>query len=77
MSTKSREPWLIEAGQRFITIRRSRDLSQRELSRISGVARQTIQRLENGTAFPTPTTRVKLEAALGVESLGRVLLEER
>jgi len=78
MSTDTkREPWLVEAGSRFTTLRRAKGLSIRELSRLSGVARQTITKLENGIAFPGSPVRVHLGDALEVENLGRVLMEER
>ncbi|MBC8425108.1 helix-turn-helix transcriptional regulator [bacterium] len=78
MSTDTkREPWLVEAGSRFTTLRRAQSLSIRELSRLSGVARQTITKLEKGIAFPGSLVRLALGEALGVENLGRVLMEER
>lgn len=78
MSTHTkREPWLVEAGQRFITIRRAAGESQRSLAKKSGVARQTIQRLEDGLTFPGSSVRVKLAEALGCPNLGRLLMEER
>ncbi len=74
---KTKEPWLVEAGSRFTTLRRAKGLSIRELSKRSGVARQTITKLEKGIAFPGSPVRVHLGDALDVPNLGRLLLEER
>ncbi len=78
MSTEQRkEPWLVEAGQRFITLRRAKGFSQRSLAEKANVTRQTIRRLEEGTTFPGSPIRVKLADALECPDLGRLLLEER
>ena len=42
-------------------------LSVRKLSKLSGVATATIQRLKSGDSTPHPTTVTKLSAALGVD----------
>jgi len=44
-----------------------RDISQRELSRISGVTQNIISRMENGTRTPQFQTLVKLIDALDLE----------
>ncbi len=41
-------------------------ISQRELSRLSGVAQKTISRIENGIDVPTLETLGKLANALGM-----------
>ncbi|PLR72270.1 helix-turn-helix domain-containing protein [Bacillus sp. UMB0728] len=41
-------------------------ISQRELSRLSGVAQKTISRMENGIDVPTLETLGKLANALGM-----------
>jgi transcriptional regulator with XRE-family HTH domain len=48
-------------------LRRERALSQRELSRITGIAFDTISRLETGKQRAQPRTIRKLAEALGVE----------
>jgi len=52
---------------RLKDIRQRRALSQRELSKLAGVSRVTIVRLEAGGEDPFPTTVRKLAAALGVD----------
>ena len=54
-------------GARLRRLRRERALSQRELSRITGVAFDTISRLETGKQQAQPRTIRKLADALGVE----------
>ena len=48
-------------------IRERRALSQRELSKLAGVSRMTIVRLEAGGEDPFPTTVRKLAKALDVD----------
>ena len=48
-------------------IRRERALSQRDLSRMTGIAFDTISRLETGKQRAQPRTIRKLADALGVE----------
>jgi len=52
---------------RLLEIRRQRALSQRELSKLAGVSRVTIVRLEAGGEDPFPTTVRKLATALNVD----------
>ncbi len=54
-------------GARLRRLRRERALSQRELSRMTGVAFDTISRLETGKQRAQPRTIRKLARALGVE----------
>ncbi len=54
-------------GARLRRLRRDRALSQRELSRTTGVAFDTISRLETGKQRAQPRTIRKLADALGVE----------
>ena len=54
-------------GERLRQVRRERALSQRDLSRMTGVAFDTISRLENGKQDAQPKTIRKLAEALGVE----------
>ncbi|RYI30561.1 XRE family transcriptional regulator [Bacillus infantis] len=49
-------------------------ISQRELSRLSGVAQKTISRIENGIDVPTLETLGKLANALGMSV---VLVEDQ
>jgi transcriptional regulator with XRE-family HTH domain len=56
--------------------RRVRGLSQRQLAAISGVARQTILRTENGRTKPTAGTLVLLAHALGVAAADLLGLTE-
>ena len=61
-------------GARLRRIRRVRALSQRELSRMTGMAFDTISRLETGKQRAQPRTIRKLADALGVEP--RELMKE-
>jgi transcriptional regulator with XRE-family HTH domain len=54
-------------GPRLRRLRRERALSQRDLTRITGVAFDTISRLETGKQRAQPRTIRKLAEALGVE----------
>lgn len=54
-------------GERLRQIRRERALSQRDLSRITGVAHDSICQLETGKREAQPKTIRKLAEALGVE----------
>ncbi len=61
-------------GTRLRRLRRERALSQRDLSRMTGVAFDTISRLEIGKQRAQPRTIRKLADALGVEP--RELMKE-
>ena len=52
---------------RLREVRARRALSQRELSKLAGVSRVTIVRLEAGGHDPFPTTVRKLASALDVD----------
>jgi transcriptional regulator with XRE-family HTH domain len=54
-------------GPRLRRLRRERALSQRELSSRTGIAFDTISRLETGKQRAQPRTIRKLADALGVE----------
>jgi transcriptional regulator with XRE-family HTH domain len=54
-------------GARLRRIRRERALSQRDLTRMTGIAFDTISRLETGKQRAQPRTIRKLADALGVE----------
>jgi len=54
-------------GTRLRRLRRERALSQRELSRMTGIAFDTISRLETGKQQAQPRTIRKLADALDVE----------
>jgi transcriptional regulator with XRE-family HTH domain len=54
-------------GTRLRRLRRERAVSQRDLSRLTGVAFDTISRLETGKQRAQPRTIRKLADALGVE----------
>jgi transcriptional regulator with XRE-family HTH domain len=54
-------------GTRLRRLRRVRALSQRELSSMTGIAFDTISRLETGKQRAQPRTIRKLADALGVE----------
>ena len=53
-------------GARLRKVRREHALSQRDLSRITGIAFDTISRLETGKQRAQPRTIRKLADALGV-----------
>ena len=54
-------------GERLRQLRRESALSQRDLSRTTGVAFDTISRLETGKQDAQPKTLRKLAEALGVK----------
>jgi transcriptional regulator with XRE-family HTH domain len=54
-------------GEKLRRFRRARALSQRDLSRITGVAFDTISRLETGKQRAQPKTIRSLAGALGIE----------
>jgi transcriptional regulator with XRE-family HTH domain len=54
-------------GGRLRRLRRERALSQRDLTRMTGIAFDTISRLETGKQRAQPRTIRKLADALGVE----------
>jgi transcriptional regulator with XRE-family HTH domain len=54
-------------GARLRRVRREHALSQRDLSRITGIAFDTISRLETGKQRAQPRTIRRLADALGVE----------
>ena len=56
-------------GARLRRLRRERALSQRELSRMTGVAFDTISRLETGKQQAQPRTIRKLADALDVQPI--------
>jgi transcriptional regulator with XRE-family HTH domain len=61
-------------GPRLRQIRRERALSQRDLTRMTGIAFDTISRLETGKQRAQPRTIRKLADTLGVEP--RELMKE-
>ena len=54
-------------GARLRRLRRERALSQRDMTRMTGIAFDTISRLETGKQRAQPRTIRKLADALGVE----------
>ncbi|WP_088363156.1 helix-turn-helix transcriptional regulator [Bacillus cereus] len=62
---KFSEIMALELFGKIMAIRYRKEISQRELSRLSGVAQKTISRLENGEDSPKLETILKLAAALG------------
>ena len=54
-------------GERLRQLRREQALSQRDLSRITGIAHDSISQLETGKRDAQPRTIRKLAEALGVE----------
>jgi transcriptional regulator with XRE-family HTH domain len=54
-------------GNRLRQLRRERAFSQRDLSRITGIAHDSISHLETGKREAQPKTIRKLAEALGVE----------
>lgn len=57
----------LEMVSKLMATRNRKRLSQRELSRLSGVSQKTISRLESGLDSPTLETLVKLASALNME----------
>lgn len=67
---KSKNPslyFVLEIVGELMAIRDRKKISQRELSKISGVAQKTISRIENGVDTPTIETLGKLAYALGAK----------
>ena len=54
-------------GKRLRQLRRERAFSQRDVSRITGIAHDSISQLETGKRDAQPRTIRKLAEALGVE----------
>lgn len=54
-------------GERLRQLRRERALSQRDLSRITGIAHDSISQLETGKRDAQPRSILKLAEALGVK----------
>lgn len=54
-------------GERLRQLRRERALSQRDLSRLTGIAHDSISQLETGKRDAQPRTIRKLAEALGVK----------
>ena len=54
-------------GERLRQLRGERALSQRDLSRLTGIAHDSISQLETGKRDAQPRTIRKLAEALGVE----------
>lgn len=63
-------------GTKLRRLRRERALSQRDLSRMTGVAFDTISRLETGKQEAQHRTIRKLAEALGVEPRELMRIEE-
>jgi transcriptional regulator with XRE-family HTH domain len=61
-------------GERLRQLRREQALSQRDLSRITGIAHDSISQLETGKREAQPRTIRNLAEALGVEP--RELMKE-
>ena len=61
-------------GERLRQLRREQALSQRDLSRVTGIAHDSISQLETGKRDAQPRTIRKLAEALGVEP--KVLMKE-
>ena len=57
----------MDIGKRLRTIRESKDLSQGDIERRSGLLRSYISRVEGGYTGPSLTTLEKFARALGVE----------
>lgn len=72
---KNEDPVLyyrLEIIGKLISMRNLKGISQRELSRLSGVPQKTISRIENGIDYPKLNTLVKLLYPLGM----RISIEE-
>ena len=54
-------------GEYIITLRKEKNLSQRQLARITGIANSTISRIEADLVKPDPMTLAKLSSALDVD----------
>ena len=57
----------LEIVGKLMAARDRKSISQRELSRISGIPQKTISRIENGIDIPKIPTLLKLAYALGLE----------
>lgn len=57
----------LEIVGKLLAARDRKGISQRELSRLSGVPQKTISRIENGMDIPKIPTLLKLANVLGLE----------
>lgn len=57
----------LEIVGKLMATRDRKNISQRELSRLSGVPQKTISRIENGLDIPKIQTLLKLANVLGLE----------
>ena len=57
----------MEIVGKLMAARDRKQLSQRELSKLSGVPQKTISRIENGIDIPKIPTLLKLASVLGLE----------
>lgn len=58
---------ILEIVGKLMAARYRKQISQRELSRRTGIAQKTISRIENGIDIPELSTIFKLSEALGLE----------
>jgi transcriptional regulator with XRE-family HTH domain len=61
------EYFLLEIVGKLMAARDRKKLSQRDLSKMTGVAQKTISRIENGKDVPELSTLLKLARALDLE----------
>lgn len=66
----------VEVIKEFITARKEKGISQKELERISGVKQPVIARLETGNVSPQVDTLLKLLASVG-KTLAVVPMDKR
>ncbi|WP_137743319.1 helix-turn-helix domain-containing protein [Robertmurraya siralis] len=59
--------FILEITGKLLAARQRKEISQRELSRMTGVAQKTISRIESGIDVPTIETLGKLAHALGMK----------
>lgn len=70
------ETVLSELGERLARLRLSRDLTQRRLGELAGVARTVVQRIEAGEAVTTSNLIRVLRALDALDALDRLIPQE-
>ena len=62
------EVYMVEIGTRLARVRKSRGLTRKRLSEISGISDETIRQIENNGGLPNIKTLCKICGALGIKA---------
>ena len=60
-------------GEKIKELREGRSLTTNELGKLAGIARQTVENIENGRVSPRIDTLEKIFSALGHKSLKQLM----